>query len=263
MNAFFASLSMPAAAMLGLVALLAVAFFTWLVSLAKRDVSIVDSVWSVMILLAGVVYAVYLPALSERAGVALALAAVWALRLAVYITWRNWGEGEDHRYRAIRARNQPNFEWKSLYLVFVMQAVLAWLVSFSLLAVIGSESPWGWLDTLGLAVVLFGITFETVGDTQLAAFKSVPENHGRVMDSGLWRYTRHPNYFGEFCVWWGFFLMALAAGGWWAILSPLLMSVLLMKVSGVALLEKDIGERRPAYRDYIARTNAFFPGPPR
>lgn len=247
----------------GLVALLALAFCTWTVSLAKRDVSIVDSIWSVMILLAGGVYAAVQPAPTDRVWWVLALVAIWAMRLAGYITWRNWGEGEDHRYQAIRARNQPNFEWKSLYLVFVLQAVLAWIVSLSLLAAIGSERPWGWLDTLGVAVVVFGIVFEAVGDAQLASFKARPENRGQVMNRGLWRYTRHPNYFGEFCVWWGFYLMALSAGGWWALLSPLLMSVLLMKVSGVALLEKDIGERRPAYRDYIARTNAFFPGTPR
>ena len=111
--------------------------------------------------------------------------------------------------------------------------------------------------------MLFGLIFETVGDAQLAAFKGHADNRGKVMDKGLWYYTRHPNYFGEFCVWWGFYLMALSAGGWWAIVSPLLMSMLLLKVSGVTLLEKDITERRPAYRDYIARTNAFFPGPPK
>jgi steroid 5-alpha reductase family enzyme len=247
----------------GLVALVALAFCTWTVSLAKRDVSIVDSVWSVMILLAGGVYAAVQLVPTDRAWWVLALVAIWSVRLAGYITWRNWGEGEDHRYQAIRARNQPNFEWKSLYLVFVLQAVLAWIVSLSLLAAMASERPWGWLDTLGVAVVVFGIVFEAVGDAQLAAFKARPENRGQVMSRGLWRYTRHPNYFGEFCVWWGFYLIALSAGGWWALLSPLLMSVLLMKVSGVALLEKDIGERRPAYRDYIARTNAFFPGTPR
>jgi steroid 5-alpha reductase family enzyme len=247
----------------GLVALLALAFCTWAVSFAKRDVSIVDSVWSVMILLAGGVYAVVQLEPAERVWWVVALVALWAVRLAGYITWRNWGEGEDHRYQAIRARNQPNFEWKSLYLVFVLQAVLAWIVSLSLLAAIASERPWGWLDTLGAVVVVYGIVFEAVGDAQLAAFKARPENRGKVMNRGLWRYTRHPNYFGEFCVWWGFYLMALSAGGWWALVSPLLMSVLLLKVSGVALLEKDIGERRPAYRDYIARTNAFFPGMPR
>ena len=110
---------------------------------------------------------------------------------------------------------------------------------------------------------MVGFLFETVGDWQLTRFKANPDNQGKVMDRGLWRSTRHPNYFGEACLWWGTWLIAASAGGWWTIFSPLLMSVLLLKVSGVALLEKDISNRRPAYRDYIARTNAFFPGPHR
>jgi steroid 5-alpha reductase family enzyme len=114
---------------------------------------------------------------------------------------------------------------------------------------------------LGIALVIFGILVESVADAQLAAFKANQDNRGKVLDAGLWRYTRHPNYFGECCVWWGFFLFALAAGGWWTLFSPLLMTFLLLRVSGVTLLEKDIVERRPAYRDYIARTNAFIPGP--
>jgi steroid 5-alpha reductase family enzyme len=112
-------------------------------------------------------------------------------------------------------------------------------------------------------LVVFGLLFEAVGDWQLARFKGLPANRGKVMDQGLWRYTRHPNYFGEFCAWWGFYLIALGAGGWWSILSPAFMTFTLLKVSGVNLLEKSLTERRPAYRDYIARTNAFFPGPPR
>ena len=245
----------------GLAAILALGFATWVVSFIKTDVSIVDSVWSLLVFSGGAVYAALLPVTGPRAPLVLALAALWALRLCIYITCRNWGEAEDHRYRAIRARNQPGFEWKSLYLVFVLQAVLAWIVSMSLLAGVAGGSAPGWLDLAGAAVVLFGIAFETAGDWQLARFKRDPASAGRVMDRGLWRYTRHPNYFGEFCVWWGFYLIACAAGGWWTIVSPLLMSVLLLKVSGVTLLEQDIGERRPAYRDYIARTNAFFPGP--
>ena len=247
----------------GLAAMLALGLLTWVVSFFKADVSIVDSVWSLLIFSGGVVYAAALPAAGPRAFLVLGLAALWALRLAVYITWRNRGEPEDHRYQAIRARNQPRFEWKSLYLVFVLQAVLAWIVSLSLFAGVAGVSAPGWLDIAGTAVVLFGIAFETAGDWQLARFKCDPASAGRVMDRGLWRYTRHPNYFGEFCVWWGFYLIALAAGGWWTIVSPVLMSVLLLKVSGVTLLEKDIGERRPAYREYVARTNAFFPGLPK
>jgi steroid 5-alpha reductase family enzyme len=250
------------AALCALTALLLLAFATWFVSFIKHDASIVDSVWSVLILLGALLYAVTLPDTGPRTVWVLALAALWALRLAAYITWRNWGEPEDRRYQAIRARNQPNFEWKSLYLVFLLQAVLAWIVSLSLLAALGGVRPWGWLDTLGVCVVLFGFAFETTGDAQLAAFKARAENRGRIMDAGLWRYTRHPNYFGEFCVWWGFYFIALSAGGWWTMVSPLLMSVLLLKVSGVTLLEQDMTQRRPAYRDYIARTNAFFPGRP-
>jgi steroid 5-alpha reductase family enzyme len=251
------------APLLGLAALLFLAAVTWLASYFKHDVSIVDSVWSLLILLAAVVYAMTLPDTGPRATWVLVLAALWAVRLALHIAWRGWGEPEDRRYQAIRARNQPHFEWKSFYLVFVLQAVLAWIVSLPLLAALAGIGPWGWLDTVGVCVVLLGLVFETLGDAQLARFKSRPENHGRVMNTGLWRYTRHPNYFGDFCVWWGFFLIALSAGGWWAIVSPLLMSVLLMKVSGVTLLEQDIAERRPGYRDYVARTPAFFPGWPK
>jgi steroid 5-alpha reductase family enzyme len=247
----------------GFAAILVLAFITWLASLAKQDVSIVDSVWSALILLAGLVYVAVLPDAGTRTSWVLALVVLWAARLAGYITWRNWGEAEDHRYQAIRARNQPNFEFKSLYLVFCLQGVLAWIVSLPLLAAFASAHAMGWLDACGIVVCIFGLVFETVGDGQLAHFKGHAENRGKVMDHGLWRYTRHPNYFGEFCVWWGFYLIALAGGGWWAVVSPLLMSVLLLKVSGVTLLEKDIVERRPAYRDYIARTNAFFPGAPK
>ncbi len=247
----------------GLAAALMLAIATWIVSLSKRDVSIVDSIWSLLIVLSAAVYAVKLPATGPRTCVVLALAGVWAARLAGYITWRNRGEPEDHRYQAIRKRNQPNFEWKSLYLVFGLQAVLAWIVSLPLLAAFTDPRPLNTLDAIGIAVVVFGCAFETTGDWQLARFKADVKNRGEVMDRGLWRYTRHPNYFGEFCTWWGFYLIGLAAHGWWTLLSPLLMSVLLLKVSGVALLEKDIGERRPAYREYITRTSAFFPGPPK
>ena len=251
------------AALCGGGAILLLAFATWLASVYKRDASIVDSVWSLLILLPAIVYAITLSARSSRSVWVLALAALWALRLAGYISWRNWGEPEDHRYQAIRARNQPHFTAKSLYLVFVLQGLLAAIVSLPLLAALASSRRPNGLDVLGVAVVAFGLVFETLGDWQLARFKASAASQGRVLDTGLWRYTRHPNYFGEFCVWWGFYLIALAAGGWWSVIAPLLMSLLLLKVSGVALLEKDIGERRPAYRAYIARTNAFFPGRPR
>ena len=250
-------------ALLGLTAILTLAAATWVASLARDDVSIVDRVWSILIFAAGCAYAASLDVAGPRTGWLLVLVAVWAFRLAAYITWRNWGEGEDRRYQAIRRRNEPHFEIKSLYLVFGLQAVLAWIVSAPLLAAAAGPTPPGWLDAAGIALFAFGLLFETVADFQLVRFKRRSANEARVLDTGLWRYTRHPNYFGEFCVWWGVYLVALSAGGWWTIVSPLLMSLLLLKISGVALLEKDIGERRPAYREYVERTNAFFPGLPR
>jgi steroid 5-alpha reductase family enzyme len=250
-----------------LAVLAAAALLTWLVSLWTRNVAIVDSLWSPMFVLAAVVYALETPLLGPRAFVALALVGVWALRLTVHITWRNWGHGEDRRYQAIRARNEPHFAWKSVYLVFLLQAVLAWLISLPLLGAIAPRaqgSPGlGALDYAGMSVWLLGFVFEAGGDWQLSRFKADARNAGQVMDRGFWRWTRHPNYFGDFCVWWGLYLLALAAGAWWSIVGPLLMSVLLMRVSGVTLLEQDIGERRPKYADYVRRTNAFFPGPPR
>ena len=253
------------AALLGFSVTAALAFFTWLASLKQRDVSLVDRMWSLMIALPAAAYAyVYASAgWNERTAWMVALLAIWAVRLAVYVSWRNWGHGEDKRYQMIRARNGPNFPLTSLVWIFLLQAVLAWLVSTPLLAAFAYPRDWSpWFDSGGATLVVFGIVFSTVADQQLARFKADAGNKGRVMDRGTWRFTRHPNYFGEFCVWWGFFVMALPPG-WWSVASPLVMSVLLLKVSGVSLLEKDIGERRPAYRDYIARTNAFFPGPVR
>lgn len=252
------------AAFSGLGVIVVLAVLTWLVSLARRDVSIVDSLWSIFITTGGVVYALLLPWISARPALMLALAGAWALRLAIYITWRNHGHGEDRRYQQIRARNQPNFAFKSLYLIFGLQAVLAWIVSAPFLAAMVGTNPINALDLIGAALAAFGIVVEAVGDQQMARFKADAANQGQVMDHGLWRFSRHPNYFGECCTWWGLYLIALAAGGaWWSVISPLLMTVLLLKVSGVTLLEADIGERRPAYRDYIARTPAFVPWWPR
>jgi steroid 5-alpha reductase family enzyme len=249
--------------MLGLDPLLPMAFLAvgaWLASLAKNDVSIADSLWPLFILLAATTYAIAAPQTGPRAVVVVTLVAIWALRLAAHITWRSWGEPEDRRYKAMRARNEPYFRWKSLGLVFGLQATLAWVVSLSALAAVINPQPWNWIDTLGVCIVFFGATFEAVADLQLARFKADAANRGQVMDRGLWRISRHPNYFGEFCVWWGIYLMALSTQAWWAIASPVLMTVLLLKVSGVALQERDITERRPGYREYTARTNAFFPG---
>lgn len=253
-------------ALAGLALTTTLGVLTWIASLIQRDASLVDRMWSVLIAGAAVVYAVLLPAHGTRASWMLAIVLAWGLRLSLYITIRNWGHGEDRRYQAIRARNQPNFALKSLWLVFGLQAVLAWIVAMPFLVGLPGDAPFGVVDGIGAAIAIVGFLFEAIGDAQMARFQADPTNRGQVMDRGLWRYTRHPNYFGETCVWWGLWLMALAGGGLggvWTILSPLLMTGLLLKVSGVTLLERDIGERRPAYRDYIARTNAFIPGRPR
>ena len=247
--------------LLGLALIATLGVLAWGVSLKIRDVSIVDSLWSLMFLLAAIAYLFSTAQPGPRAWLVLGLVSIWALRLSAYITWRNWGEGEDYRYQEIRRNNDPNFEVKSLYIVFGLQGLLASIVSLPLMAAITGQAELGLLDGLGVALWLVGFVFEAGGDYQLARFRSNPKNYGRVLDTGFWRYTRHPNYFGDFCVWWGFFVLALAAGGWWTVISPLLMSVLLLKVSGVAMLEKTIRERRPGYSYYLRSTNAFFPGP--
>ena len=235
----------------------------WIISLVKRDVSIVDSLWSLLFLALSVVYLLTADTTSLRGQIVFALVLLWSLRLAIYITWRNWGEPEDSRYAAMRQKHDPGFAFKSLFIVFLLQGLIAWIVAMPLYAAISSDTPFGMLDGLAVLLVIGGVLYESIADYQLAAFKADAGNHGKVMDKGLWRYSRHPNYFGECCVWWGFFLFAVATGGWWTIISPVLMTILLLRVSGVTLLEKDIVERRPGYRNYIARTNAFIPGAPR
>jgi steroid 5-alpha reductase family enzyme len=247
----------------GLIVLTAAALCTWLASLSRRNVGIVDSLWPLLFALAAYTYTFEASRVGARSLLMVSLVTLWSLRLSIYITWRNWGHGEDRRYQVIRARNQPNFAVKSVYLVFGLQALLAWIISLPLFGATLGNVPLGLVDCLGVALWLIGLVFEAGGDWQLARFKADPANRARVMQHGFWRYTRHPNYFGDFCVWWGFYLMAAAAGAWWSFVGPLAMSVLLLRVSGVALLEKDIGERRPQYADYIRRTNAFFPGPRR
>jgi len=252
-GAYFAALGVLA--VLGCIA--------WAYSLVRKDVSFVDSLWSLFFLVAAGVFAASAESIGFRGMLVLALVAVWALRLSLHITVRNHGQGEDMRYQAIRARRQPNFEFKSLYLVFGLQLVLAWIIAIPLLFAVRGDSAPGIFDALGVLLWIVGFVFEAGGDYQLTRFKANPDSAGKVMDQGFWRYTRHPNYFGDACVWWGFYLMSLSAGGWWTIYAPVLMTLLLLKVSGVAMLERTIGKRRPAYQEYIETTNAFIPGLPK
>ena len=248
--------------LLGLAVLLAVTAVVWVVSLIKRDASIVDPLWSILFLAAGLTYAARSTApAGDRRTLILVLVSVWALRLSLYLLWRARGKDEDYRYQAMREKQGPNFPLKSLFTVFWLQAMLAWVVSAPLLASVDGSGDLGVLAWLGVAVWAVGLFFEAVGDLQLARFKANPANAGSVLDRGVWRYTRHPNYFGDFAIWWGFFLIAADAGGWWSVYGSLLMSFLLLRVSGVAMLEKTISKRRPAYEVYTRTTNAFFPGP--
>jgi steroid 5-alpha reductase family enzyme len=249
--------------LLALALILGVGVLAWGVSVAIRNVAFVDSLWSLFFLLAAIVFAASAWPLGARGLLVTVLVTIWALRLSIYITARNWGEPEDYRYQKIRANNEPGFAFKSLYIVFGLQGVLAWFIAMPLVPAIMSPGGIGPIELVATALWVLGFVFEAGGDYQLARFKRNPANEGRVLNSGLWRYTRHPNYFGDFCVWWAFYLFAFSAGGWWTALSPVLMSLLLLKVSGVALLEKTITERRPEYAEYVRRTNAFFPGAPK
>jgi steroid 5-alpha reductase family enzyme len=246
---------------------LALGLLTWIASLARRDASLADRVWPWLIAGPGLAFAWLRPdPLDLRATLVLALLLAWALRLSLYLSWRNWGHGEDRRYRAMREARGPAFAWQSLYVVFGLQALIAWVVSAPLLGLFTGGGAWGAWDLAGLALAGFGIAFSALADLQLARFLNRPRAAGAVMDQGLWRWSRHPNYFGEACLWWGLWLLALGAQGWhgaWSVVSPLLMTWLLLKVSGVTLLEQDMATRRPAYADYVRRTSAFVPWPPR
>lgn len=239
----------------------------WLVSLAKRDVSIVDVFWGPAFLLVSLVYFGAVPAQvvgegQSRRLLVLALVALWALRLGGHIAWRSRGEGEDHRYGAMRHKVGESFRWRSLYRVFWLQGALVSVIAIPLFLVQTRPAPdlWRWSDGVGLALWAIGFVFETGADYQLLRFKGDPANRGQVLRHGFWALSRHPNYFGEACLWWGFFFFALAVpGGLWSLPSVLLMTFLLLRVSGVTLLEKTITERRPAYRDYIESTPSFLP----
>lgn len=237
----------------------------WAVSVAVRDTSIVDVFWgSGFVVVAWVGFA--LGAGSGGRDLLLALlVSVWGLRLTAHLARRNLGKGEDYRYAEMRRRHGAGWPLRSLFVVFWLQGALMWTVSLpvQVAPAVGTAGP-GALVPAGIALWAVGFGFESVGDLQLTRFKADPANRGRVMDRGLWRYTRHPNYFGDFCVWWGVWLLALAAGAaWWTAAGPALMSVLLLRVSGVALLERSLVERREGYADYVSRTSAFFPWPPR
>jgi steroid 5-alpha reductase family enzyme len=238
---------------------------TWLVSLALRDASIVDPVWPLgFVLVAWVVHALA-DGDQARSWLLVAMVTIWGLRLSAHLAWRKRGEPEDYRYQAMRKHWGPRFPVISLVTVFALQGVLMWIVSLPVqLGQIPDDPGLGPLAVIGALVWIVGFLFETVGDAQLTRFKGDPANRGQVMDRGLWRYTRHPNYFGDACVWWGIALVAAESGlGAIGLIGAVVMTVLLRRVSGVPMLERSMAKRRPGYVEYVARTSPFVPRPPR
>lgn len=248
-------------ALAGLALALLLMLLVWLGSLWWRDASLVDRFWGLGFVLVAGLWWCSGPR-PDGAWLVLLLASLWGMRLSLWLSWRNWGQGEDARYRAMREHHGQRFARRSLVTVFALQGVILWLVALPLLVAVREleaavlMSP---LALTGIALFVTGLVCEAVGDWQLARFKADPDNHGRVMNRGLWRYTRHPNYFGEMLVWWGLFALAAVAGGWWTLISPVLMTFLLVRVSGVTLLEQHMRETYPGYAEYMARTSALVP----
>lgn len=238
----------------------------WLISLALKNSSIVDIFWGTgFVLVAWVAFILTPEGFAARKWLISGLVTVWGLRLSLHILTRNWGKPEDFRYQVWRKEAGQSWWWRSFFKVFVLQGIILWVVSAPLLAAQISAQPDRliWLDFTAIPIWAIGFFFEAAGDLQLRRFISNPANKGKLLTSGVWRYTRHPNYFGDSAQWWAFYLIAAAAGGWWTIFSPILMTFLLTRVSGVALLEKTLKEQKPGYSEYVASTSGFVPWFPR
>ncbi len=234
----------------------------WLISLLLKDSSIVDIFWGTGFVITAWFYFFLTPdGFAARKLLIVILTTIWGLRLSIHILLRNWGHGEDYRYQQWRQEAGSNWWWRSFFKVFLLQGALMWIISAPLLAAQSNPNPARliWLDYLGAILWGIGFFFEAVGDWQLARFRANPDNKGKLLNTGLWRYTRHPNYFGDAAQWWGFYLIATAAGGYWTIFSPIIMTLLLRRVSGVTMLEKSLKESKPGYKEYVETTNPFIP----
>ena len=243
----------------------AVMVFTWIISLMVHNASIVDIVWGASFAINSWVLAVTIDGDSGRQILVAVLVGVWGVRLAGYLAKRNIGHGEDWRYVAMRKKQGAKFPVISLITVFGLQGVLMWLVSLPVMFANADSTPGvGPIAVMGILVWIVGFGFEAVGDMQLARFKKNPENQGKVMDQGLWSLTRHPNYFGDALLWWGIAIVAAETGsGVVGFIGPVVMTYLLMRVSGVPILEKSLNRRREGYAEYVAKTSGFIPRPPK
>jgi steroid 5-alpha reductase family enzyme len=251
--------------------LLLIAVGAWLVSLLIENISIVDYSWSLMLLVSVVAYVYHIGfenSLSRVNVILLVMVALWALRLSAFLILRGRNRVEERRYKAMRKKLSPNFAFKSLVNVFLLRAFLIWMLS-SLFVVALSGAPnqsWSLWHSLGLTLWLIGFAMETLADLQLHRFNQLVVRDSATLNSGLWRYSRHPNYFGECCVWCGWMLFAIPAASAatlpWLLVAPIIMMALLLKVSGISHMERGITERRPDYRQYIETTSAFIPWKP-
>ena len=245
-----------------LVAALGFMTCVWLLSIPLRNAGIADIFWGPGFVLLAWIGFFSSHGYPGRKVLLAGLISLWGLRLAIHIGARNWGKGEDRRYQAWRREKGERFWWISLFSVFWLQGFLLWVIS--LVGLAGQRSPlpdhFTLLDGLGALIWVAGFFFEALGDRQLTRFKADPANKGKVMDRGLWRYSRHPNYFGEALMWWGIFVIVLSTpGALWSVVSPLTITFLLLRVSGVTLLERTIVDTRPGYREYQEKTSAFIP----
>ena len=234
----------------------------WVISVFIKNVSIVDLFWGLGFVVTGWFYYFNTEGLEPRKLVLMIMVTIWGLRLSGYLTWRNAGKGEDFRYKQFRKNyGEKRYWWISFFQTFLLQGVLMWLISVPLLGAQyqSGNSHLGVIDFAGIVLWIIGIAFESGGDFQLARFKADPSNKGKVLDSGFWKFSRHPNYFGDAAVWWGYGLLSIAAGSFLPALGSLLMTALIIKVSGVALLEKSLVSDKPGYREYVERTSAFIP----
>jgi steroid 5-alpha reductase family enzyme len=248
------------------VALLVMQGIAFAIALRVGKHSVVDTAWGVGIALAALVAFLVSPGHGDPARRALLLAAsvIWGARLAVYVGWRNHGRPEDPRYRDMLAHAKGNRNLYALRMIYLLQALILWLATLPVQLGMSEDAPPGPLAVIGAVLFAAGFVFETAGDWQLARFKAYPAHRGQVMDQGLWRYTRHPNYFGDFCMWWGLFGISLGAwAGLATIVGPLLMSFILTRGTGARMTDRRMTKSRPQYADYVARTSGFIPLPPR
>ena len=254
------------AAIIGLGTILTALTLVWMISVRLRDASVADICWGLGFVLLAWVDCFLSPAMTPRSWLVASLMTLWGTRLSLHIFRRGQGQGEDPRYQAMRASHGPAFWWRSLFTVFWLQGAILWFVALPLFVAVRAAPSTALTTVDGLGILLFAVGFgvEALGDYQLARFRADASNRGTVLDRGLWRYTRHPNYFGDATMWWGVYAIAASTpSGWLTVLSPILMTWLLMRVSGVTLLEEGLKASKPGYRAYIARTPAFFPWFPR